>query len=131
MSAYAVRFGITLLIFSLVFSAFAYLWQNPALLETDGTIVASSVAPQMRRSAARNLKYEYSADRKHYTGESYVRYATQYDSSFSVGAPIHVYFERRNPAVSYIVRPSRLPFVIGGVIFGALGVVVIAFSWTR
>ena len=125
------RFGVTLLLCGLAFSASAYFWQSPALRETDGTILVSSVAPQMRRGAARNLKYEYSANGQHYTGESYVRYATQYDSSFSVGSPVHVYFERRNPAVSYIVRPSRLPFVIGGVIFGALGAVVIAFSWTR
>ena len=125
------RFGVTLLLGGLAFSAFAYFWQNPKLLETDGTIVTSSVAPQMRRAGARNLKYEYSVNGMHYTGEGYIRYSTQYDSSFNAGAPIHVYFKRQDPAVSYLIAPSRLPLVIAGVIFGALGAVIIAFSWTR
>lgn len=124
------RFGITLLLLGIVFSMFAYFWQSPALRETDGTIIASSVAAQMPRGA-RNLRYEYSFDGKRYVGESYIRYAPQYDSFFTVGAPVHLYFERQNPAVSYVDRPSRWPLIIGGVIFGAGGAVIIAFSCTR
>ena len=126
------RFGIALLLVGLVFSAVAYFWRSPALLETNGTIVSSSVAPQR----GPHVQYEYSVQGKRYVGEGYVRrpyirYASQYDSSLSVGAPVPVYFERRNPAVSYIIRPSRLPLIISGVIFGAIGALITALTWTR
>jgi Protein of unknown function (DUF3592) len=127
----AVRFGIGFLVCALLAIAFAYFWHYPKLSETDGTIVASAVAPQMRLAAARNLKYDYSVDGKRYTGQSYIRYAAQYDSLFGVGAPIHVYFERQNPAASYVRRPSPLPLMIFGVIFGAIGAAIVAFAWSR
>ena len=121
-------FGYVCLGVGIAFLFVGWFWHFPRVTHTNAVIIESVRVPSARM--LNRVTYEYTANGMRYRGQCLTRLGSQPARFLEVGESFPVYFVTNKPQVSYAPLPPRISiFIVFGILFSALGAVLIFFTW--